>query len=182
MTKEELCWEWGCAVLPCWRKVRGQRCPPKDAPLSVMGLRPLPPGIPRRQPPPWGGGRQKNASKTPPSAGRKKKERGEKEGERRWGVCGRVRRRENAGGPGVSKEPSHKGIAHRTLPGKKIPYFSLQSYYKRAEEIYSRYNKRAHRGPSSSSVKRTFSQKKINSVGLPTVPYTCRKLLTVQKS
>lgn len=54
----------------------------------------------------WGANKNKKASKTPPSIRKKQKKRGEKEGERRWGVCGRVRRREKAGGPGVSKEPS----------------------------------------------------------------------------
>lgn len=37
----------------------------------------------------WGG-EQKKASKPPPSAGEKKKKRGEKEGERWWGVCGNL--------------------------------------------------------------------------------------------
>lgn len=112
----------------------------------------------------WGG-EQKKASKPLPVPGRR---RGEKKRERGGGefvgIC--VRWRENAGGPGVSKEPSHKIIAHRTLPGKKIPYFSLQSYYKRAEEIY---NKRAHRGPSSSSSssgKRALSQKKTQTLSV----------------
>lgn len=51
-----------------------------------------------------GWGAKKNASKTPPSA--REKKRGEKEGEKRRGVCGHVRRRENTSSPGVSKEPS----------------------------------------------------------------------------
>lgn len=48
----------------------------------------------------------------------RRRRRGEKKGERRWEVCGHVRQRENAGGPGVSKEPSRgqatPGAAGRT--------------------------------------------------------------------
>lgn len=96
MVKEKLCWEERCAVLHCWRKARRERCPCEDALLShpaFLGGNDL-----------LGVGDEKSASKTPPRA--REKKRREKEGEKRWGVCGHVRRRENTSGPGVSKEPS----------------------------------------------------------------------------
>lgn len=34
VVKEKLCWEEGCAVLHCWRKVRRERHPCEDALLS----------------------------------------------------------------------------------------------------------------------------------------------------
>lgn len=96
---------------------RGAPSPPGRSALRGRAHGLSHPAFPGGFPPRGGGQTKKKASKTPPSI-RKKKKRGEKEGERRWGVCGHVRRREKAGGPGVSKEPSRgqaaPGAAGRT--------------------------------------------------------------------
>lgn len=113
VVKKKLCWNDGCAVLHCWRKARRERCLREDVLLSVAGLE----ASPTRHSPEaitssgWGG-EKKYLQKTPPSAGKKKRR--EKVGEKRWGVCGRDRRRENASGPGVSKEPSQGHAAPET--------------------------------------------------------------------
>lgn len=115
--EEKLCWEQGCAVLPCWRKARAERPLHEDAPLSVAGLMASPTQHSRGEMPSSGLGVGGKAPKPLPVLGRRRR-RGEKKGERRWEVCGRVRQRENAGGPGVSKEPSRgqatPGAAGRT--------------------------------------------------------------------
>lgn len=200
MVKKKLCWEEGCAVLHCWRKARGERRLRQDALLSVAGLMASPTRHSREDSLLGVGGKQKKKPPKPlPASGRRRRE--EKKRERGGG--------EFAGMSGGEKRPAvpeyprslpegrqrqelRAGQRHCPLntTRQENSLFSLQSYYKRAEEIYSwrnRYNKGAHRGPSSSSsssfsVKCALSQKKTNSVGLPTVPYTCRKLHTVRKS
>lgn len=94
VVRGKLRWEEGCAVLHCWERA------PKTLRSPWQGSRPS-----REATTSSGWGAEKKTSKTPPSTGKKKKKRREKEGERRWGVCGRVRRRENASGPGVSNGP-----------------------------------------------------------------------------
>lgn len=150
--------------------------------------------------PPQGGGQTNKQKKKPPkplpASGRREEKKRERGGGEFAGMSGGEKRPAVPEYPrslaeGRQRQEPRAGQRHRPLNAtrQENSLFSLQSYYKRAEEIYSwrnRYNKGAHRGPSSSSssssVKCALSQKKTNSVGLPTVPYTCRKLLTVQKS
>lgn len=133
MVKEKLCWDEESAVLHCWRKAHGEHRLHKDVLLSMAGLAASPTWHSWEAVTALGWGAKKKPPKTPPSAWKKKK-RGQKDGERRWGVCGHVWRRENAGGAGVSMEPSRgqavPGATGQTKASpteryqvKKIPYF-----------------------------------------------------------
>lgn len=195
MVKEKLCWDEGCAVLHCWRKAQVEHSLHEDVPFSIAGLVASPTQHSREAMTSSGWeGKKKCLQKPLPVLGRRK---GEKKMERGGGefvgmsggekmpVVPECRR---SLPEGRQRQEPQARQRHRPLNAtrQENSLFSLHSYYKRAEEIYSRwnrYNKGAHRGPSSSSlVKCALSQKRTNSVGLPTVPYTCRKLLTVQKS